>query len=191
MLLLAPLSESPAMPALLALALLSLQAGSVPPAPTPAALEAGLAGRWQGSLGYRDYQSNRLEEIPMQTRIEALPDGATIIRVSSFDDGPRVGDVFITTASLFDTKAGQVTSASLRRGRKVEAQAEQVRVASVTDATHWTLVYEADGSDDDKPARLRTTEVRDGDVLTATKEVLPKGTADWQFRNRSRLTRLP
>lgn len=174
------------------IALLLAQATAAPPAaPTPAALEAGLAGRWQGSLGYRDYQSNRLEEIPMQTRIEALPDAATIIRVSSFDDGPRVGNVYITTASLFDAKAGQVTSTTLRRGRPVETSPEQVRVASATDATHWTLVFERDGIDGNSPARLRTTEVRDGDVLTATKEVRPKGAADWQFRNRSLLAKLP
>ncbi len=177
--------------ALVAVALLFAQVDAMPAAgPAPAALTAGLAGRWQGTLGYRDYQSNRLEEIPMRTRIEALPDGATVIRVSTFDDGPRVGDVFITTTSLFDSKNGQVTSATLRRGRPVETGAEQVRVATATDATHWTLVFERDGIDGDGPARLRTTEVRDGDVLTATKEVMPKGTATWQFRNRSLLTRI-
>lgn len=159
------------------------------PAPTPAALEASLAGQWRGTLGYRDYQSDKLEEIPMTTRIEALPDAATILRLSTFDDGPRVGDVFITSASLHDDKAGSVTTATLRKGRPVETGTEQVRVAAFTDPAHWTIVFETDGSDDDRPARLRTTQVRDGDVLTATKDVRPQGSADWRFRNRSRLVR--
>ena len=184
--------------ALIAVALLFAQASAptasppLPPTtPTPAALEAGLAGRWQGTLGYRDYETNRLEEIPVQTRLEALPDSATIIRVSTFDDGPRVGDVTITTASLFDAAAGGVATATLRQGRPLEARPEQVRVAQFTDAGHWTLVFEGDGTDGDSQARLRTTQVRDGDVLTATKDIQRKGSADWQFRNRSKLTRIP
>ena len=50
---------------------------------------------------------------------------------------------------------------------------------------------EADGSDDDKPARLRVTETRDGDALLAVKEVLPAAATDgkWRFRNQTRLTR--
>ncbi len=175
---------------LLALLMVAAAApAAVPPPPTPAQLEAGLAGQWRGTLGYRDYQSDRLEEIPMATRIEALPDGATILRISTFDDGPRVGDVFITSASLHDAAAGTVATATLRKGRPIESGSEQAKVIAFTDAGHWTMTLEADGSDDDKPARLRTTQVRDGDVLTATKDVRPQGTSDWQFRNRSRLVR--
>ena len=168
-----------------------LAAAPAPAAPDPVSLEAGLAGRWQGTLGYRDYQSDKLQEIPMATRIEALPDNATIIRISSFDDGPKVGNVYITTATLFDSKAGTAASVTLRRGRPLEPQTEHVRVINHSDPAHWTITYEADGTDDDKPARLRTTQVRDGDLLTATKEVQPTGSTTWQFRNRSRLTRLP
>lgn len=176
---------------MLAIAALLLAAASPPPA--PAALEAGLAGRWQGTLGYRDYQTNKLQEIPMQTRLEALPDGATIIRVSTFDDGPKVGNVFITTTSLHDSASAAVTSSILRRGRPAETIRETVRVAAHTDPTHWTLLFEASGEDDGKPAELRTTMVRDGDMLTATKEVRPAraGTGEWQFRNRTQLVRVP
>lgn len=174
---------------MLAIAALLLAAASPPPA--PAALEAGLAGRWQGTLGYRDYQSDKLQEIPVQTRIEALADARTIIRVATFDDGPRVGNVFITTASLHDSDAGTVTSAILRRGRPVETIIEQVRTAAYADPAHWTMIAEADGRDNNAPARLRTTTVRDGDTVIATKDVQPAGQGPWLFRNRTRLTRVP
>lgn len=171
--------------------LLAMPAIAAPAAaPPPAELERGLAGRWAGTLGYRDYQSDKLFELPVRSEITALPDGVTVLRVSTFDDGPKVGAVIITTASLHDPKAGTVTSASLRKGRTVETGTERLTVTAFTDATHWTVVAEEDGSDDDKPALLRVTEVRDGDTLTATKEVQPKaGDGRWQFRNVTKLTR--
>ncbi|KPF70894.1 hypothetical protein IP88_11230 [alpha proteobacterium AAP81b] len=177
-------------PVLAACLALALAAAAPPPTPDAAALERGLAGRWAGTLSYRDYQSNKLEEIPLRTEITALPDGVTVLRVATFDDGPKVGDVTITTASLYDPKAGTVTSATLRKGNALETGTERLRVTAFTDATHWTIVAEEDGSDDDKPALLRVTEVRDGDTLTATKEVQPKpGDGKWQFRNRTLLRR--
>lgn len=160
--------------------------------PAPADLETGLAGNWTGSLGYRDYQSDKLFELALKTEIRTLPDGVTVLRISTFDDGPKTGFVTITTASLHDRAAGTVTSASLRKGRKVETDTETLTVAAYTDPAHWTIRAEQDGEDDDKPALLRITEVRDGDTLTATKEVQPKGSAKgWQFRNVTKLVRQP
>lgn len=163
---------------------MSIAAG---PAPDAAALHAGLAGRWTGSLGYRDYQTDKMSEIAVKTEIRSLPDGVTVLRISEFDDGPKVGAVFITTASLHDGKAGTVSSATLRKGNPVEIETEALAVTAYADSEHWTIVAEADGSDDDKPARLRVTEVRDGTLLTATKEVQPKGATTWAFRNRTLL----
>ena len=161
--------------------------------PSPATLAAGLAGRWSGALGYRDYQSNKLEELPVATEIRALPDGVTVLRVLTFDDGPKTGAVIITTASLFAPAAGTVTEASLRKGRPVETSTDRVMVAAYADPTHWALRYEQDGTDDDKPAKLRVTETRTGDTLLSVKEVLPASATDgvWRFRNQTRLTRLP
>lgn len=162
------------------------------PPPPPADLATGLAGTWTGSLGYRDYQSNTLFELPVKTEIRSLSDGVTVLRISDFDDGPKAGIVTITTASLHDRKAGTVTSVSLRKGRKIEADTEKLTVAAYTDPLHWTIRAEQDGEDDDKPALLRVTEVRDGNTLTATKEVQPKGSAQgWQVRNVTKLVRQP
>ena len=160
------------------------------PVPTPAVLEAALVGRWRGNLSYRDYQTDRLQAIPVTTRIEAMGDGVTTLRISTFDDGPKTGNVIITTVSLFDPIAGTVTSASLRKGNTAELSVARTSVKNFTDETHWTILNEEDGEDNDQPALIRITEDRDGDLLTETKEVQPKGgKGDWQFRNRTNLVR--
>ena len=160
-------------------------------APPPATALRGLAGRWSGALGYRDYQSDRLFEIPVTTSIVQIADGVTQIRTSLFDDGPDK-PVWITTTSLLDEAAGTVASASYRAGRSVELTTETIRVADWTDPTHWTLIYESVARDDDQPAEIRVTETRDGDSLMSVKTVRPVGADDsaWRFRNQTRLTRL-
>lgn len=159
-------------------------------APSATELRAGLAGRWTGALGYRDYQTDRLFEIPVITTIEALPDGVTIIRRSLFDDGPA-NPVWITSVSLDDPSAGTTTSASYRRGQTPELSTETVRVSAWRDATHWTLIYAETGQDDEAPADIRVTETREGDSLISVKEVRPVGADEtaWRFRNQTRLVR--
>ena len=160
--------------------------------PTPADLQAGLAGKWSGALGYRDYRSNKLFELPVRTEITTLPDKATIVRVSTFDDGPANGLVYITSASLYDTAKTSVSTTTLRKGRPVETASDTVTVLRFADATHWAVRYERDGNDDDKPARIRTTETREGDRVITIKEVMPRSAEaqGWQFRNQTRLDRL-
>ena len=160
--------------------------------PSPRELQAGLAGKWTGALGYRDYQSNKLFELAVTTEIQALPDKATVIRFSSFDDGPKTGFVYITSASLYDPAKSSVSTTTLRKGRTVETSTDAVKTISYADATHWVVQYSADGTDDDKPALLRTTEKRDGDKVLTIKEVMPKGDTakGWQFRNQTRLSKV-
>ncbi len=157
--------------------------------PSPEALERGLAGRWSGALEYRDYQSNRSFKLPLNTLLSTGPDGATMTRVSSFDDGPQTGLVTITTVSLFDA-SGMLTSAMFRKGRAVEVWKEAARVSAFVDATHWTLVYQRQGQDDNRAADIRITQTRRGAELTALKEVKPVDAPDsaYAFRNQTVLT---
>ena len=175
---------------LLALAL--FLAGPAAAAPSAAELQAALAGDWKGALGYRNYQDDKLMELPVQTRITAVGDGVTVLRTSVFEDGPSVGAVRITTASLFDPAAGAVTSASLRKGRPAEVFTETVTVPDYRDPIHWTIVYQRTGVDGDAEARIRITETRDGATLLSVKEVRPLSPADtpWAFRNQTRLVRV-
>lgn len=159
--------------------------------PTPAALRAGLAGRWTGTLGYRDYQTNEMNLLPVATTISAGPDRVTQTRVSRFDEGPRAAPVWITSVGIVDPKTNRVSSASFRSGRVPEVETETMTIAAYAAPTRWTIVYAQTGSDDDKPADIRVTETRNGAALTSVKEVRPVGGATpWLFRNETKLRRV-
>lgn len=173
----------------LLIALLATPLVAATPESSPADLERALAGHWAGTLGYKDYQSGDISKLEVKTEIRAGADGVTVVRVSEFDEGPGRAPAFITSASLYDPMAGTVSIATLRKGRRAELATDRLRVAAFADATHWTIVDEADSRDDDKPAKLRVTEMRDGDRLTATKEAMPEGATTFAFRNVTELTR--
>jgi len=155
--------------------------------PTPASLEQGLVGHWAGALEYRDYQSGQRFELPMDSRISLGPDGATITRLSSFDDGPKTAMVWITSVSLFDASGSRVTTAMVRKGRALTLNTEIAETTGWADATHWTVVAREDGMDDEKPTAIRTTLTRDGGTLTALKEVKPPEAPEsaYRFRNQT------
>ncbi|MCA3701373.1 hypothetical protein [Brevundimonas sp.] len=159
--------------------------------PSVAELRQGLAGRWSGALGYRDYQTDRLFEIPLTTTIEALPDGVTTISRSLYDDGPDK-PVWITTVRLEDPVAGTSSSASFRAGQAPALSTEAVRVSAYRDPQTWSLTSHETAEDNDEPAEIRLTETRDGDSLIEVKEVRPVGAGEdaWRFRNQTRLTRI-
>ena len=157
-----------------------------------AAARQSLVGQWEGSLEYRDYSANKWFGIPVKTAIEDQGDGVTLIRKSDFDDGPKVGNVRITTVELYDATKGVVTSGTFRKGRTPELTNYAVRLSGVPlDATHWTMIEESDGMDDNRPARLRLTTVRSGASIQTLKEVdfLDDKKDEWMARNRTKLTR--
>jgi hypothetical protein len=176
---------------LCAVASSSLFAQSNPP--SAEALERSLAGSWKGALEYRDYQSNSKFELPMMTTISVGADGATITRVSAFDDGPKTGMVYITTVSLYEPTNGaanaraKLTQSSFRKGRPVETWTENVAIQSYTDAERWTLIYSRTGTDGNDAADIRLTSMRNGDTLTTVKEVKKPSEPDsaYAFRNQT------
>ncbi len=156
------------------------------------AARGSLAGAWQGTLEYRDYSADRWFGIPVKTRVTDQGDGATTLRVSDFDDGPKVGNVRITTVELYDAAAGTVSVGGFRKGRAAEITTYRVRLdPGSRDMAHWTMIEEAQGTDDDRPATLRLTTVRNGDAVETLKEVdfLDDDKNEWLVRNRTRLTR--
>lgn len=161
--------------------------------PTVLQLERGLAGHWRGVLQYRDYQSDRLLDLPMRSHVQVGPDQVTITRLSTYDDGPVTGWVYITTVSLFDAASGRVSSATFRKGRAVETWTEDAQVLQHRDAEHWTVAYQQLGQDNRQPALIRVTQTREGATLSTRKEVKPPDAPDSAFtlRNQIRLTREP
>lgn len=155
--------------------------------PSAASLRAGLVGEWSGALGYRDYHSNELFELAVDTMITAVADGVTQVRTSRFDEGPNKAPVWIVTVSVDDPVKSSVTSAAFRKGRAVEPDVEIAEVTAYISPTAWTIVYRRTGTDDDRPADIRVTETRNGPDLLAVKEVSAVGANAWKFRNQTRL----
>ena len=160
------------------------------PAPVDvAAARASLAGKWEGRLEYLDYGANEWFGIPVKTLVEDQGDGVTMIRKSDFDDGPKVGNVRITSVELYDPAAATITTGTFRKGRSVEVNSYKVRIeGEAVDATNWTMVEESLGKDDDRPAILRVTTTRAGDTIETVKQIdfQDDDKAEWITRNRTR-----
>ena len=171
----------------------SLPASQLHAAPVDvAAARASMAGNWTGTLEYLDYSADKWFGIPVSTVIEDQGDGATTIRKSDFDDGPKVGKVRITTVELYDAAKASVMSGTFRKGRESGLTTYTVRIDGLSgDATHWTMVEETKAEDDNRPAMVRLTTVRNGNALETLKEVdfLDDTKSEWMKRNRTRLTR--
>ncbi len=153
---------------------------------------ASLSGNWAGSLEYLDYGANKWFGIPVKTSVEDQGDGATMIRRSDFDDGPTVGNVRITTVELFDAAKGTISVGTFRKGRDPEITIYTARLeGNAKDAAHWTVVEETKATDDNRPAMLRLTTLRDGEALETVKQIdfLDDDKAEWITRNRTRLVR--
>lgn len=159
---------------------------------TPTQLLAGLAGEWEGALGYRDYQSNELFELPVRMTVRLAEDGRTTIRTSQYDEGDAP-DVFIYTMSAFDETSGIYETAGFRAGRAMSVTREAVALAEpARDASHWRMTFTERGTDDDRAADIRTTVTRNGDETLALKEVdyLEDAVVNFEFRNQMRLRRV-
>ena len=158
---------------------------------TIAGARQSLVGQWRGKLEYRDYQADKWFGLPVDVRVSDGGDGVTLVRTADFDDGPRVGNVRITTVSMLD--GASETTATFRKGRKPELATATLALGSTSrDATHWTLVETETATDDDRPATIRLTTVRDGGKLVTLKEVdfTDDTKAEWLVRNRTTLERV-
>ena len=130
-------------------------------------LEAS-TGAWEGELYYLDYQSGQRFGIPMRVEAELTPDGATLIRRLTFTDPGNL--VHAVNLSTTDPDTGELVEAYFREGRG-EMNRYEIVSTDFSDGANWELVYEQDGIDGDRPARIRHTIARDGNSMTSSKEV--------------------
>lgn len=126
------------------------------------------AGAWEGELYYLDYQSGQRFGIPMRIDAELTPDGVTLIRRLTFTDPGNL--VHAVNLSTVDRDTGELVEAYFREGRGEMMRYEIVRT-DFSNQANWELVYEHDGTDDGRAARIRHTISRDGDNMTSRKEV--------------------
>ncbi|MES2903372.1 MAG: hypothetical protein V4696_04225 [Pseudomonadota bacterium] len=158
---------------------------------TVASARQSMVGQWQGKLEYRDYQADKWFGLPVKTRVDDGGDGVTQIRLSDFDDGPKVGNVRITTVSMLEGTTE--TGATFRKGRKPDLSTATLALSPDSrDATHWTLAETSTGTDNDRPATLRLTTTRDGAKVVTLKEVdfTDDTKVEWLVRNRTTLERV-
>ncbi len=159
---------------------------------TLAQARASTAGAWKGELQYLDYSSGTWEGIPVAVTVTLEGDGNTLTRRSQFDDGPRVGNVFITALSMLGADGAAEYSTSFRAGRTPDLATYTLTFPAARDAEHWTIVAMTEATDDDRPARFRETTTRDGATMITLKEVdfLDEPGEQWFSRNRSVLERV-
>lgn len=148
---------------------------------------ASTTGVWNGQLQYLDYSSGEWQGIPVTVSNEVVGDGNTILRRSAFDDGPRVGLVYITSLAMLGKDGVTEYSTGFRAGRTPEVSAYTLTLTAASDAAHWTIRAELDGMDDNRPARIRETTTRDGASMITLKEVdfLDDAGEQWFSRNRT------
>src|SRR4051812_49883994 len=108
-------------------------------APDIATARSSLIGRWQGKLEYRDYQADKWFGLPVKVEVRDGGDGVTLVRTADYDDGPKTGNVRITTVSMLAADGTHESSATFRKGREVELETAALALTAARDATHWTL----------------------------------------------------
>lgn len=157
------------------------------PAVTLAQARASTAGAWQGELQYLDYQSGEWQGIPVTVTVTLEGDGNTLSRRAQFDDGPRVGIVYITSMAILDKDGTTEYSTGFRAGRTPELSSYTLTLGAAADAAHWTMLATRVGMDDNRPARIRETTTRDGASMVTLKEVdfLDEPGEQWFSRNRT------
>ena len=130
---------------------------------------AASTGNWAGELYYLDYQSGERFGIPMRVDADMTPDRSTLVRRLTFTDPGSL--VYAVNVATIDRDSGELVETYFREG-KAEFARYLVTEMSYESAEQWRIVYEIEGIDDDRPARIRHTVRRDRDRMTSSKEVM-------------------
>jgi hypothetical protein len=175
-----------------AFALAAPALAEAPPTITLAQARASTVGQWQGQLQYLDYGSGEWQGIPVTVSVVLEGDGNTLTRRAAFDDGPRVGMVYITSLAMLDKEGVTEYSTGFRAGRTPELSSANLFLSMALDSERWTIRATREGTDDNRPARIRETTTRDGASLVTLKEVdfLDDEGEQWFSRNRTLLERV-
>jgi hypothetical protein len=150
-----------------------------------------MAGQWKGKLEYKDYQSDNWFAIPQNKTVEVLADGVTRFETSVYDDGPT-GQVYIYGLNALEKDGLTLKSSGYRKGRDAYMMSETVTFIGQAKPGQWIMRFEATATDDERPARLRTTLTYSGNSYTTLKEIdfTDDAAEVWVTRNKSALSRV-
>ena len=95
--------------------------------------------------------------------------------------------VHITSLAMLGRDGVTEHSTAFRAGRTPELGSDTLTLTAAADALHWTIEATRTGQDDNRPARIRETTIRDGTKLTTLKQVafLDAPSEQWFSRNRT------
>lgn len=165
-------------------AVLPLPAAAQRPLVTRERVYAALAGRWTGTLEYRDYQDpTRRVSLPVILEVARDADGLELRY--TYDDGPG------KTVRSTERMVLDVTVSTLRWGGPPPDSLAHWTVIVLGDAPGpgtIRFVASRDGLDDGRPARLRETFTIGRTDLHVLKEVREPGTM-FTVRHQYRLKR--
>jgi hypothetical protein len=143
-------------------------------------LYSTMIGKWQGTLEYRDYQdSTRRVTLPTQLQVVPAPDEDGLELRFVYDDGPgktvNSRDHLHFDQSMGTARWGGLKDESLQGFTVIERSGGR-------NGEPLRVVLEGNGSDNDRPARIRETfEVSAGRVHLL-KETQPTG-GEMAFRH--------
>lgn len=146
--------------------------------------ERVLAGNWQGTLEYRDYQTDRRVTLPTLLNVTAA--GGGVLSLSyTYDDGP--GKTVRSTERV-TIDAGRSTYRVQNGDGTYDATFSAAGLAEIGVSTD-TLVLSGKGEENGISVDVRLTIKATTDALTILRESRVSG-ADWRFRNRYAFARV-
>ena len=153
--------------------------------PSSKALHAALAGKWTGTLRYRDYQdSTRFVSLPTVVEGTTAADSMNVRLDFVYDDGPGKTVRSSDTFSLNDQ--AHLLLWGPADGKRV---ASTFAVQQFSGSNPFRLIVEMNGEDDNRKALIRETLTVDAGELRILKEVQFKADLPWLFRHEYRVSR--
>ena len=173
--------------ALLALVCFALRLPAQTPPGGRTSLSGALLGHWTGVLEYRDYAepATSTKRVQLPTWLYIHSQGEALRFEYTYDDGPN--KVVKSSPTVLIDEAAETYKVVPADG---VAESYTVSGLATLRNAHGTLILTGEGTDNKKPAQIRTTLVVGRNLLSWLEEVRPAGSTEpFVFRHRYTFTR--